>query len=489
MDAESKRGPSEISESEAKAQELVLHPLQENATDAESKTIKQGICDVQMQEVSCDPQCAADNGVSERNDTQCVQEVAKEQTSVACVHSSENSLSDCGRDSEQVRESEQTEIAKPRPADKEQDLPENPQQEPLRQDSLLLPQLCRSLWAKALVVAVICALCCLLPYWWYFKRTVDLPEGAAFVDVSIPSGSSGRLIANRISEAGIGVSADTLVGLLRVQGAALSIHAGRYRFKPGMTLADIVAKLQQGDVEAFSFRIPDGQAIWDLRKAVSNLPDITVTTANLSDAQLREVLGVKEPSLEGLFAPETYNFRTGITDVDVYRAAYREQMRILDKEWNSRSPQAMVKSKYEALILASIIEKETSMQTDRALVSSVFNNRLRIRMPLQTDPTIIYGIGESFNGNLTRRDMQRAGPYNTYLNAGLPPTPISMPTAASIHAALNPQDTKYLYFVARGDGTTHFSKTLAEHNRAVEKYQKAPARKARAEQRRLNNAR
>ena len=208
----------------------------------------------------------------------------------------------------------------------------------------------------------------------------------------------------------------------------------------------------------------------------------------MTEDQLRAAVGIEEPHLEGVFAPETYSFRTGITDLDVYRAAYREQMRILAKEWENRSSDAMVKTKYEALILASIIEKETSMPDDRALISSVFNNRLRLRMPLQTDPTIIYGIGENFNGNLTRRDMQRPGPYNTYLNMGLPPTPISMPTAASIHAALNPQKTKYLYFVARGDGTTYFSKTLAEHNRAVEKYQKAPARKARAQQRQ-NNAR
>lgn len=353
-------------------------------------------------------------------------------------------------------------------------------------ETSLLPELCRSVWAKAVVVLIVLALCCLLPYWWYFKRTVELPQGAAYVDVSIPSGSSGRVIANRISEAGVGVSPDTLIGLLRVQGASLGIHAGRYRFVPGVTLADIVEKLQRGEVEKFSFRVSDGQAIWDLRRAVSALPDITIKAADMTEDQLRAAIGIEEPYLEGVFAPETYSFRTGITDLDVYRAAYREQMRILAQEWENRSPDAMVKTKYEALILASIIEKETSMPDDRALISSVFNNRLRLRMPLQTDPTIIYGLGENFNGNLTRRDMQRPGPYNTYLNMGLPPTPISMPTAASIHAALNPQKTKYLYFVARGDGTTYFSKTLAEHNRAVEKYQKAPARKARAQQRQDN---
>lgn len=364
-----------------------------------------------------------------------------------------------------------------------------PQEQAKDSEQVVQPLECKSLWAKLAVVLVVVALCCTLPYWWYFKRSVDLPEGVSYVDVTVPTGASGRAIANRIAQAGIGVSPDTLIGLLRVQGTALSIHAGRYRFTPGMTLADIVDKLQRSDVEKFSFRIADGMPLWELRKAVTALSDIEIKTAGMSDMQLRSVLGIQEPHLEGVFAPETYSFRTGLTDIDVYRAAYREQMRILNDEWEKKSPLAAVKTKYEALILASIIEKETSMRADRALVSSVFNNRLRLRMPLQTDPTIIYGIGESFDGNLKRRDLQQPGPYNTYLNAGLPPTPISMPSAASIHAALNPQDTKFLYFVARGDGTTHFSKTLTEHNRAVEKYQKAPARKARALQKRQKDAR
>lgn len=358
-----------------------------------------------------------------------------------------------------------------------------------RADESLLPQICRSWSARIALIVVILALCCTLPSWWYFERDVAFPDNVETVDVTIPAGSSGREIARRVADSGIGVSADTFQGVLRVQGASLAIHAGRYRFERGMALADIVDKLHRGEVEKFTFRIADGQPIWVVREAVGKLPDITVKTTAMSEEELRAAVGVKEPSLEGVFAPETYSFRTGITDVDVLRAAYREQMRILDSVWEARSPEAVVKSKYEALILASIIEKETSLHTDRSLVSSVFNNRLRLRMPLQTDPTIIYGIGRDFDGNLTRRDMQRPGPYNTYLNSGLPPTPISMPTAASIHAALNPQKTKYLYFVARGDGTTYFSSTLAEHNRAVEKYQKAPARKAQLERKRQNNAR
>lgn len=356
-------------------------------------------------------------------------------------------------------------------------------------DKPLLPQPFRSRKVVAGVLVVVALLCYWLFHWWYFDRALDFPEGAASVDVTVPAGASGREIARRVEDSGVGVSADTLIGFLRVQGSSVAIHAGRYRFETGMSLADVIEKLRSGEVEKFSFRISDGQPIWDLRRSVTALPDIAVKTKGMTDDELRRAIGVAEPHLEGVFAPETYNFKTGITDMDVYRAAYREQMRILNKEWEARSAAAMVKTKYEALILASVIEKETSVHTDRALVSSVFNNRLKKRMPLQTDPTIIYGIGAEFNGNLTRRDMQRPGPYNTYLNYGLPPTPISMPSAASIHAALNPADTKYLYFVARGDGTTYFSRTLAEHNRAVEKYQKAPARKARALRRQQDNKR
>lgn len=356
-------------------------------------------------------------------------------------------------------------------------------------DKPLLPQPFRSRKVVAGVLVVVALLCYWLFHWWYFDRALDFPEGAASVDVTVPAGASGREIARRVEDSGVGVSADTLIGFLRVQGSSVAIHAGRYRFEAGMSLADVIEKLRSGEVEKFSFRISDGQPIWDLRRSVTALPDIAVKTKGMTDDELRRAIGVAEPHLEGVFAPETYNFKTGITDLDVYRAAYREQMRILNKEWEARSAAAMVKTKYEALILASVIEKETSVHTDRALVSSVFNNRLKKRMPLQTDPTIIYGIGAEFNGNLTRRDMQRPGPYNTYLNYGLPPTPISMPSAASIHAALNPADTKYLYFVARGDGTTYFSRTLAEHNRAVEKYQKAPARKARALRRQQDNKR
>ncbi len=192
----------------------------------------------------------------------------------------------------------------------------------------------------------------------------------------------------------------------------------------------------------------------------------------MSEAELLAAIGAEEKSLEGLFAPETYKFNGDTTDLAILKMAYQHQKTVLQKAWNERAPDLQVKTPYEALILASLIEKETAHPEDRRLVSSVFHNRLRIRMPLQTDPTIIYALGETFDGTIRRSDLNRPGPYNTYKNYGLPPTPIAMPGKASIEAALNPAKTKYLYFVARGDGTTQFSTRLEHHNRAVNQFQR-----------------
>lgn len=346
--------------------------------------------------------------------------------------------------------------------------------------SLNLPELATSIWAKIGVIVVVLALLAYLPFWWYFDRPVPFRAGMNLgtIDVVVPAGAHGRMIAELTKKEGIEVDVNMMVAALRMQGNAPSIHAGRYRFEPGMSLAEIVQKYQSGQVESFQMRIAEGTNIWQVRSAIAALPDVTALTQNMTDDEFMKALGLAEKHPEGLFAPETYRFRSGLTDIDVYRTAYREQQRILNEAWQTRKPNLALNTPYEALILASIIEKETSRPEDRALVSAVFNNRLRLKMPLQTDPTIIYGIGKDFNGNLTRRDLRTPGAYNTYLNVGLPPSPISMPSKASIEAALHPADVRHLYFVARGDGTTHFSNTLTEHNRAVQRYQRAPSRRA-----------
>ncbi len=344
--------------------------------------------------------------------------------------------------------------------------------------SLNIPELVTSLWAKIALAAVFAAMIAYLPFWWYFDRSVPFQGTADTIDVVVPAGAHGRMIAEMTRKNGILVDVDTMVAALRMQGSTPSIHAGRYRFERGMSLAGIVAKFQSGQVESFTMRIADGTNIWSIRSSVSQLDDVVSVTKDMTDEEFVRALGVPYASAEGLFAPETYRFRSGLTDVDVFKAAYKEQWTLLNNEWEKRKSGLTLETPYEALILASIIEKETSRAEDRELVSSVFHNRLRRKMPLQTDPTVIYGIGKDFNGNLTRKDLRTPSPYNTYLNSGLTPTPISMPSAASIRAALNPADTPYLYFVARGDGTTHFSKDLNEHNRAVNRYQRSAARRS-----------
>lgn len=326
--------------------------------------------------------------------------------------------------------------------------------------------------AAALVISLILAACAWRGVvYWYAERPIPVDTASRTLEVRIVPGTSARVAAAQLVEAGLKTSADQIVAAMRIHGA-LSIHAGRYRFTDGMTMKAVIDKLATGAVEAGSIRIADGMTIWQLRKAVESNPDITVTTAEMTEGELLTAIGASEGSAEGLFAPETYKFNSGTTDVAVYRMAYQRQKGVLQTLWNKRAEGLKLKTPYEALILASIIEKETAHPEDRYLVSSVFHNRLRVRMPLQTDPTIIYSLGENFAGNLRKKDLQRPGPYNTYRNYGLPPTPIAMPGYASIDAALNPAKSKFLYFVARGDGTTQFSRFLEHHNQAVNKYQR-----------------
>jgi UPF0755 protein len=187
---------------------------------------------------------------------------------------------------------------------------------------------------------------------------------------------------------------------------------------------------------------------------------------------LLKAVGASESHPEGIFAPETYLFDPGTSDLEILRQAYKAQAKTLQQAWAERAPDLPYKTPYEALIMASIVEKETGVAAERPLIAGVFVNRLRAGMLLQTDPTVIYGLGERFDGNLRKRDLLADGPYNSYTRAGLPPTPIALPGKASIQAALKPATTDALYFVARGDGTSHFSSNLAEHNRAVDKYQR-----------------
>ena len=258
----------------------------------------------------------------------------------------------------------------------------------------------------------------------------------------------------------------------RWSGEATKIRAGSYeidrRFTPEMLLRMMV----RGDETMAVVRLTEGWTFRQFRAELARAEALKPTTVAMTDQQIMVALGEADVSPEGRFFPDTYSYSKGTADLAVLRRARQAMRQRLQDAWADRSPDTPLRSPDEALTLASIVEKETGQPADRGKVAGVFVNRLRINMPLQTDPTVIYGLGEAFDGNLRRRDLQTDSPYNTYLRSGLPPTPIAMPGKASLQAAVRPEATKALYFVARGDGSSEFSDDLAAHNRAVNKFQR-----------------
>ena len=228
--------------------------------------------------------------------------------------------------------------------------------------------------------------------------------------------------------------------------------------------------MAMGDMTQRQVTVVEGWNLRQIRTALAHHPDIRHTLDQLTDAQLAERLGVDSPYLEGLFFPDTYIFPIGTTDLDILQRAYRAQRQILDKAWEQRSPDLPLASPYEALVLASLIEKETGSPADRARIAGVFVNRLRAGMPLQTDPSVIYGMGDAYDGKIHKRDLLADTPWNTYTRTGLPPSPIASVGRASLAAALQPEKHGYYYFVSRGDGSSIFATTLAEHNKNVSTY-------------------
>lgn len=307
-------------------------------------------------------------------------------------------------------------------------------------------------------------------YGWHLWQR-PLPMAAERVQVRIAAGASARGIALQLRAAGIDVAPAVFVAAARATRATQSLRAGRYEFSRGMNLAAVLDKMRRGEVLRERLTVIEGWTFRELRAALAAHPELRQDAAAMADADVLRAIGASETHPEGLFAPDTYVFDPGSSDLELLRQAYRAQRAILQQAWEERVPGLPYRSAYEALIMASIVEKETGQADERARIAGVFVNRLRRGMLLQTDPSVIYGLGERFDGNLRKRDLIADGPYNTYTRAGLPPTPICLPGRASILAALNPEPTRALYFVARGDGTSHFSETLAEHNRAVTRYQ------------------
>ena len=308
--------------------------------------------------------------------------------------------------------------------------------------------------------------------WFAWFATSPLPLASGLIDFSIRPGATLRAASQQMAEAGLGFAPWQFSLLGRALGRAADIKAGSYEVSRDITPLQLLDKLTRGDVTQAEIVFVEGKTFRQLRAVLDSNADVRHDTAGLSDREILGRIGAGEAHPEGLFFPDTYLFAKQSSDIDILRRAYRAMQARLAAEWDSRDPSAPYASPYEALIMASIVEKETGQAADRPKVAAVFVNRLKKGMLLQTDPTVIYGMGERFDGNIRKNDLGADTPYNTYTRGGLPPTPIAMPGLASIQAALHPPASDLYYFVARGDGSSVFSRTLDEHNRAVAKYQK-----------------
>jgi UPF0755 protein len=321
----------------------------------------------------------------------------------------------------------------------------------------------------ALVLVLIAALAA-GALWQWLRSPLSL--AAPSVELSIEPGTNPAEVARAWVVAGVQTDARVLYQWFKWSGQARQIRAGSYEVQAGVTPRALLDKMVRGDQILEQLRLIEGWNWRQVRAALAAAPSLKARVAALSDAEVMAALGEPGVSPEGRFFPDTYAYSRGVSDLTLLKRARDAMSKRLADAWSRRKADLPLKSAEEALILASIVEKETGTPADRSRVAAVFVNRLRIGMPLQTDPTVIYGLGESFDGNLRKRDLLADTPFNTYTRGGLPPTPIAMPGLASLQAALNPAPVKSLYFVARGDGSSEFSDDLAAHNRAVNQYQR-----------------
>jgi UPF0755 protein len=307
--------------------------------------------------------------------------------------------------------------------------------------------------------------------WRWATTPVEL--AAAQLDVTIKPHSTVRSATAQLRRGGVPLQTELFILMTRVLGLQSQLKSGNYEFKLGVTPYQVLQKMALGDVNEYVTTIIEGWTFKHMRAELDANPALRHDTAGMTDAAILAAIGAPPAPMnnaEGLFFPDTYLFDKDSSDLDIYRRAYRLMQTRLAEAWAARAPGLPFKSPYEALTLASLVEKETGMAGDRPLVAAVFANRLRAGMPLQTDPAVIYGLGDNYDGRLHRHDLQSDTLYNTYLRQGLPPTPIALPGVAALHAALNPASTSALYFVARGDGSSVFSDNLVDHNKAVDKY-------------------
>jgi len=305
---------------------------------------------------------------------------------------------------------------------------------------------------------------------WYGNRPLQIEPLPKTLNV-VP-GTNLRSLSAMLEREGVVGNAQVFWLLGRILGKAGTLKVGVYTLDRPLTPLELYAMIQRGEVSQAMVQFIEGWNWREVRAALAAQPMLKNESASMSDTEILQAIGAGEDHIEGLLFPDTYFYAPHTSDLSVLRRAYRRQHEKLMAAWETRAPGLPYRTPYEALIMASIVEKETCVAFERPRIAGVFLNRLRLGMRLQTDPTVIYGLGERFDGNLRKVDLQRDTPYNTYTRAGLPPTPIAMPSEAAIQAALNPARTDALYFVARGDGTHVFSSTLDAHNRAVNRYQR-----------------
>ena len=289
--------------------------------------------------------------------------------------------------------------------------------------------------------------------------------------LTIPSGVGVSWLANHLEKTGVIENKYLFRAYVFLNQRELNIKAGEYTLVDIDSIPELVSKVQQGKVIQYAITLIEGKTFKEYSALLMSQKRLEDELAGMTDAEIMRAVGVPGRHPEGQFAPQTYFYQQGHSDLDVLKMAHQRQQQIVNDAWENRLDTVQVSNPYELLIMASIIEKETGAAHERGLISGVFNNRLRIGMKLQTDPTVIYGMGDAYDGNIRRKDLRTDTPYNTYTRYGLPPSPIAMPGEAAIIAAANPEETQALYFVGKGDGTHQFSTNLQDHNNAVIKYQ------------------
>ena len=326
---------------------------------------------------------------------------------------------------------------------------------------------------KPLAIISIVLLIILMAWLWVsYRDAINKPVVQNSLTIEIEQGDSFTKITNKLLLQGLAIQPLMFKAIALQKNIINKLKVGEYELTPGLTIPQILTIFAEGKSKKYTITFPEGWSLKEILQELEKTPNLKISLEKTAISELPAQLGMSEKMPEGLFFPDTYYFEKNATDVSILKRAYNKMQSVLNEEWQNREPNLPYKTPYEALIMASIVEKETGAKNERPLIAGVFTRRLKLGMLLQTDPTVIYGMGDNYGGNIRASDLTAATPYNTYVIQGLPPTPIAMPGRDAIHATLHPEKDKNLYFVAKGDGSHQFSATLAEHNSAVNNFQK-----------------